>query len=126
MLHQEDIIKIVLEEGLYIHKSLGPGLLEKVYQTCLAYRLRKSGFFVEEEKAVPVIFEDIKMDCGYRADIIVEKSVVIETKSVDALIDIHTAQLLTQLKFLNIRHGLLLNFNVVLFKSGIKRVLNGY
>ncbi|MBX9783651.1 MAG: GxxExxY protein [Chitinophagaceae bacterium] len=123
---EEEIIKIVLDEAFYIHKTIGPGMLEKVYQTCLAYRLRKRGIFVEEEKPVPVVFEEIKMECGYRADIVVESKVIVETKSIDAIADIHTAQILTHLRFLNLRHGLLLNFNVVLLKNGIKRVLNGF
>jgi GxxExxY protein len=123
---EEEIMKIILDEAFYIHKTIGPGILEKVYQTYLAYRLRKRGFFVEEEKPVPVVFEEIKMECGYRADIVVESRVIVETKSIEAIADIHTAQILTHLKFLNLRHGLLLNFNVVLLKNGIKRVLNGF
>jgi GxxExxY protein len=108
---EEEIIKIILDEAFYIHKTIGPGMLEKVYQTCLAYRVRKRGLFVEEEKPVPVIFEEIKMECGYRADIVVENKVVVETKSIEAIADIHTAQILTHLRFLKLRHGLLLNFN---------------
>jgi len=123
---QEEIIKIILEESFYIHKSIGPGMLENVYKTCLAYRLRQRGLFVETEKAVPVIFEEVKMDCGYRADILVEKSVIVDTKTIDAIGDLQIAQLLTYLRFLNLRYGLILNFKTVLLKDGIKRVLNGY
>lgn len=101
-------------------------MLESVYKTCLAYRLNKHGLFIEVEKAVPVFFEEIKMECGYRADLVVERSVVVDTKSIDAIGPLQIAQVLTYLRFLNLRHGLILNFNTVLMKDGIKRVLNGY
>ena len=101
-------------------------MLENVYKTCLAYRLRQKGLYVETEKPVAVVFEEIKMECGYRADIVVEKSVVIETKNIDAIAPLHVAQLLTYLRFLNMRFGLILNFNSVLLKDGIKRVINGF
>jgi GxxExxY protein len=123
---QEQIIKIILDEAIYIHKTIGPGMLENVYKTCLAYRLIKRGLFVEVEKAVPVLFEEIKMECGYRADIVVERSVVVDTKSIEGIGPIQIAQVLTYLRFLKIRYGLILNFNAVLMKDGIKRVLNGY
>lgn len=125
-MHEEEIIKIILEEGLYIHKTMGPGLLESVYKTCLAYRLRKRGLKVEVEKPVPVLFEDIKMECGYRADLVVEDKVIVETKNAEAIIEIHITILLTYLRFQKLRYGLILNFRTVLFKNGIKRVLNGY
>jgi len=125
-MNEEAIIKIILEEGLYIHRSIGPGMLENVYKTCLAYRLRKRGLFVETEKPVPVIFETIKMECGYRSDIVVGKKVIVDTKTIDAIGDLQIAQLLTYLRFLQVRHGIILNFNTVLFKHGIKRVLNGF
>lgn len=123
---KEEIMKIVLDEAMYIHKSIGPGMLENVYKPCLAYRLKKRGLNVETEKPIPVIFEEVRMECGYRADIIVEKSIVIETKSIDAIGPLQIAQVLTYLRFLCLRHGLILNFNTVLLKNGIKRVLNGY
>ena len=123
---EEEIIKIILDEAFYIHKTIGPGMLESVYQTCLAYRVRKRGLFVETEKPVPVIFEEIKMDCGYRTDIVVERKVIVDTKNIEAIVEIHIAQVLTYLRFLNIRHGLILNFKTVLLKDGIKRVLNGF
>ena len=125
-MNEEEIIKIILDEAFYIHKTIGPGMLESVYQTCLAHRLRQRNLYVEIEKAVPVIFEDIKMECGYRADLVVERKVVVDTKNIEAIADIHIAQLLTYLRFLNIRHGLILNFKTVLLKNGIKRVLNGF
>ena len=120
----EEIIKIILNESIYIHKRIGPGMLESVYKNCLAYRLRNRGLYVEIEKPIPVIFEEVKMDCGYRADIVVEKSVLVDTKRIDAIGQLQIAQVLTYLRFLNLRYGLILNFNAVLMKDGIKRVLN--
>jgi GxxExxY protein len=123
---EEEIIKIILDEAFYIHKIIGPGMLENVYKTCLAYRLVKRGLFVETEKAIPVVFEEIRMECGYRADIVVERRVVVDTKSIEAIGPLQLAQVLTYLRFLRLRHGLILNFNTVLLKDGIKRVLNGF
>lgn len=101
-------------------------MLENVYQTCLAYRLRQRGLFVETEKPIPVVFEEIKMECGYRADLVIERKIIVDTKNIETIADIHVAQLLTYLRFLDLRHGLILNFRTVLLKNGIKRVLNGY
>src|SRR5688500_161928 len=101
-------------------------MLENVYKTCLAYRLRKRGLFVETERPVPVIFEEIKMECGYRSDMVVERKIIVDTKTIDGIGDIQIAQMLTYLRFLKLRHGLILNFNTVLLKNGIKRVLNGF
>lgn len=123
---EEEIIKVILDEAFLIHKSIGPGMLEKVYQTCLAYRLRKKGLFVEEEKPVPVVFEEVRMECGYRADLVVENKIIVDAKNVEAIADIHIAQLLTYLRFLNLRPGLILNFRTVLLKDGIRRVVRGY
>jgi len=123
---QDDIIKIILDEAFHVHRGVGPGMLETVYKNCLAYRLAKRGLSIEIEKPIPVIFEEVRMECGYRADIVVEKSVVVDTKSIEAIGPLQIAQLLTYLRFLNLRHGLILNFNSVLMKDGIKRVLNGY
>lgn len=123
---EEKIITLILNEAFHIHKTIGPGMLENVYKTCLAYRLRQNGLFVETEKPVPVVFEEIKMECGYRADLVVERKIIVDTKNIDAIADIHVAQLLTYLRFLNLRHGLILNFKTVLLKNGIKRVLNGF
>jgi GxxExxY protein len=101
-------------------------MLENVYQTCLAYRLRKRDLIVETEKPIPVHFEEVKMECGYRADLYIEQKVVVETKSTDGITPLHLAQVLTHLRFLNLRYGLLLNFNNIYLKDGIKRVLNGF
>lgn len=123
---EEDLIKIILDEAFHIHKTIGPVMLENVYQTCLAYRLRQRGLFVETEKPIPVVFEEIKMECGYRADLVIERKIIVDTKNIETIADIHVAQLLTYLRFLDLRHGLILNFRTVLLKNGIKRVLNGY
>jgi GxxExxY protein len=107
-----------------VHKSLGPGLLESAYKACLNYKISESGFLTEKEKPMPLVFETIRLDCGYRIDILVEQKLVIEVKSVEALNDIHLAQTLTYLKLGNFKLGLLVNFNVVYLKDGIKRVVN--
>lgn len=123
---EEQIISLVLKEAIYIHRTIGPGLLENVYKTCLVYRLREIGLNVEREKPIPVYFEGIKIDCGYRADMVVEGKVVIDTKCVDIISELHIAQVLTYLRFLKLRYGLILNFKTILLKNGIKRVLNGF
>ena len=123
---EEAIIKIVLDEAFHVHKKIGPGMFESVYKTCLAYRLQKRGLLLETEKPVPVFFEEVKMDCGYRADILVEKQVIVETKSIVGIGPLQVAQVLTYLRFLGLRYGLILNFDVLLLKDGIRRVLNGY
>jgi GxxExxY protein len=101
-------------------------MLENVYKTCLAYRLRKRGLYVETEKPVPVIFEEVKMDCGYRADLVVERIIIVDTKTIEGIGLIQISQLLTYLRFLKLRKGLILNFNTVKLKDGIKRVINGF
>ena len=108
-----------------MHSALGPGLLENAYQECLFYKLTKEGFYVEKEKPMPLIFEDVQLECGYRIDLLVENKVVIELKSVEALNDVHLAQTLTYLKLGNYKLGLLMNCNVSLLKKGIRRVVNG-
>ncbi|MEO5912461.1 MAG: GxxExxY protein [Pelobium sp.] len=112
--------------AIKVHRELGPGLLESAYKECLSYELFKSGLIVEKEKALPLIYEEVKLDCGYRLDIIVENKLIIEVKSVEALNDIHLAQTLTYLKLSKCKLGLLINFNVLLLKDGVKRVINGY
>lgn len=112
--------------AINIHKELGPGLLESTYETCLAYELKEMGFDVKQQQPLPVVYKDIKLNAGYRIDLLIENKVIVEVKSVEALADIHTAQLLTYLKLKDIKLGLLINFNEVLLKNGIKRILNGY
>ena len=122
---ENEIAYQVIGAALEVHKALGPGLLESAYQESLAYKLRQLNFDVIKEKPMPLVFEEVKLEVGYRIDLLVENKVVIEIKSVDALNDVHLAQILTYLKLGNYKLGLLINFNVVLLKQGIKRVING-
>ena len=124
-MQENEISQIVFESGLKIHRELGPGLLESAYEECLIYELRTKGLFVERQKPMPLIYESVKMDVGYRLDLIVENKVVIEVKSCESLNDVHLAQVITYLKLSECKLGLLINFNVKLFKNGYKRVLNG-
>lgn len=114
----------VIASAIDVHKALGPGLLESAYKECLFYALNKKGLLVEKEKPMPVIFEEVKMNCGYRIDLLVENKVVVELKSVEALNDVHLAQTLTYLRLGEFKLGLLINFNVALLKNGIRRVIN--
>lgn len=116
----------VIGLAIEVHKNLGPGLLESAYKECLCYKLIHNGLFVEKEKAMPLIYEDVKLECGYRIDLLVEKNLVVEIKSVECLNDVHLAQTLTYLKIGKFKLGLLINFNVVRLKDGIKRVINGF
>jgi len=120
----DEIANKVIGYAIEVHKALGPGLLESAYQECLYYKLSQAGFIVEKEKPMPLVFEDVKLDCGYRIDILVENKLVLEIKAVEKLNDVHLAQILTYLKVGHFKLGLLLNFNVVLLKDGIKRVIN--
>ena len=122
---ENEISKIVFESALKVHRSLGPGVLESAYEECLFYELKKLNLSVEKQKALPLIYEDVKLDVGYRIDIIVENKFIIEIKSVVELNDVHLAQLLTYLKLSNCKLGLLINFNVRLLKEGVRRVVNG-
>ncbi|MFY9307565.1 MAG: GxxExxY protein [Bacteroidia bacterium] len=122
---ENEIANKIIGTAIEVHKALAPCLLESAYKECLYYKIAKSGLFVEKEKPMPLFFEEVKLDCGYRIDLLVENKLVIELKSVDALSDIHLAQTLTYLKLGNYKLGLLINFNVVLLKEGIRRVING-
>jgi len=121
---ENEISKIIFDCALKVHKSLGPGLLESAYEECLFYELKKTGLKIVKQKPLPLIYEEVKLEIGYRVDIIVENKVIVEIKSVDALNDIHLAQVLTYLKLSNCKLGMLINFNVTLIKNGIKRVVN--
>jgi GxxExxY protein len=120
----EELTGSIIKCAMEVHTTLGPGLLESAYKECLYYKLRTSGIHVEKEKALPVFFENIQLDCGYRVDLLVEEKIVVELKSVKKVEDIHLAQLLTYMKLGNYKVGLLINFNVVSLKDGIKRVVN--
>lgn len=122
---ENDISKIVFESALKVHQTLGPGLLESAYEECLFYELKKYNLKVEKQKQLPLVYEDVKLDAGYRIDIIIEDKFIVEIKSVEALNDVHLAQLLTYLRLSNCKLGLLINFNVSLLKNGVKRVING-
>ncbi len=124
-MHENDIATIILGCAIEVHKQLGPGLLESAYEACLVYELKEKGLNVVQQAALPVIYKDVKLEAGYRIDVLVENKVIIEIKSVDALADIHLAQVLTYLKLKDVKLGLLINFNSVLLKEGIKRVVNG-
>ncbi|MCC5940119.1 MAG: GxxExxY protein [Balneolaceae bacterium] len=124
MLVENEIGKEIVNCALNVHKSLGPGLLESTYQACLAYELHSAGLLVQKEVALPVIYKDVKLECGYRIDLWVNNKVIIEVKAVDALNDIHLAQILTYLKLTDNRLGFLINFNVPRIKNGIRRVVN--
>jgi len=123
-MHENEIAGKVIGVAIEIHQALGPGLLENAYKECLYYKLCEAGLYVEKEKAMPLIFEKVKLDCGYRIDLLVENKLVIELKSVDVINDVHLAQTLTYLKLGNFKLGLLINFNVALLKNGIKRMVN--
>jgi GxxExxY protein len=109
--------------AIKVHRALGPGLLESSYKECLYYEVVKAGYFAEKEKPLPLVYESIKLDIGYRIDLLIENKLVVEIKAVDALADIHTAQVLTYLKLSGNRLGLLINFNVPVLKNGIKRLV---
>ena len=120
----EEIGKNIVNSAIKVHKVLGPGLLETVYQRCLAYELDKTGLKVDCEVPIPVKYEKISIDLGFRIDMMIQQNVVIENKTVERLMPIHEAQLLTYLKLTNLKLGFLLNWNVPLMKDGIKRMVN--
>ncbi|MFY7900954.1 MAG: GxxExxY protein [Chitinophagaceae bacterium] len=122
---ENELAKIVFESGLKVHKALGPGLLESAYEECLYFELVNQGLYVEKQKGLPLMYEQVKLDIGYRVDLLLERKLIVEIKSVEALNDIHLAQVITYLKLSNCKLGLLINFNTTLFKDGIKRVING-
>jgi GxxExxY protein len=109
---REEIFKLILDCAFTVHSELGPGLLENAYEECLCYELRNAGLKVERQKALPLVYKEIKLDAGYRIDILVEDSIVIELKAVEELTDVHLAQVLTYLKLSKCKLGLLVNFNV--------------
>lgn len=116
----------IIGAAIEVHKALGPGLLESAYEECLYFELLQTGLKVEKQKALPVVYKEVKLEAGYRIDLLVEGSVVVELKSVEALNDVHTAQVLTYLKLSGCKTGLLMNFNVAKLTNGIKRFKNGY
>jgi GxxExxY protein len=122
---ENEVAKQPVDVAFKIHTTFGPGLLESIYETIMAYELQKRGLRVVRQLAIPVVYESIRMDLGFRADLIIESKVVIEIKSVEAIAPVHKKQLLTYLRLTDKRLGLLINFNVELIKDGITRVVNG-
>ncbi len=117
----DNVAKAVVDAAYHVHKNLGPGLLESVYEICLAHEIKKRGLAIEQQKQVSIEYDGIKLDAGLRADLLVEGNVVVELKAVEILLPVHEAQLLTYLKLMKKRIGLLINFNVPVIKNGIKR-----
>ncbi|MFM9963045.1 MAG: GxxExxY protein [Planctomycetaceae bacterium] len=116
----------IIAAAIEVHRRLGPGLLESAYRACLAYELRKRGMKVEEERPVPVIYDEVKLDCGFRADLVVNGLVVVELKAKSAIHPVDKAQTLSHLRLLNLRFGLLINFHEVRLVDGVSRIVNGY
>lgn len=123
---EDDTSRIIIGCAIEVHKNLGPGLLESAYQECLCYELKKKGLKIQKEKALPVVYKEIKLDQGYRIDILVENKVVIELKTVEYFTDVHSAQILTHLKLGEYKLGLLINFHISLLKNRIKRFIMQY
>jgi len=123
-MRENEITEEFIGCAMRVHRKLGPGLLESVYEECVAYELTKSGLFFERQKALPVVYETIKLEAGYRVDFMLERKVIIELKAVEILNDVHLAQLMTYLRLADCRLGLLINFNVTLLRQGIRRVAN--
>lgn len=123
-LTENELATLALDAAFKVHRTLGPGLLESAYKECLYYELKKTGLLVQKEKPLPLVYEEVKLECGYRADITMDNRFLIEVKAVDSLNDIFLAQTLTYLKLAKCKLGLLINFNVIFLKDGIKRVIN--
>ncbi len=119
------ITEAIIGSAIQVHRVLGPGLLESAYVECLAYELKKRGLRVEQQRPVPLVYEQVKLECGYRMDLLVEQSVVVEVKSVEALAPIHEAQTMSYLRLSESKLALLINFNVLVLKDGIRRFVNG-
>jgi len=122
---ESEITEHAVGAAIKVHKALGPGLLESAYKSCLFYEIKKSGLFVEREKAVPLIYAEAKLDCGLRTDLVIENKVIVDVKAVDSFSEIHLKQT-TNLSLLDVRVGLLMNFNVLRLKAGLKRVVNDF
>ncbi|MGA9527705.1 MAG: GxxExxY protein [Terriglobales bacterium] len=122
----DQISRRVIGAAIEVHRHLGPGLLESAYQSCLAYELKQRGLRLEEQRALPVTYKDVKLDCGYRLDIVVEDEIIVEVKAVETLLPIHEAQLLSYLRLAHKKAGLLINFHVPVLKNGLKRIVNEF
>ena len=122
----DQISRRIIGAAIEVHRQLGPGLLESAYQSCLEYELKQRGLRVEEQKPLPVIYKEVKLDCGYRLDFVVEDEIIVEVKAVESLLPIHEAQLLSYLRLAHKTVGLLINFHVPVLKSGLKRIVNEF
>ncbi|CAN5391333.1 GxxExxY protein [soil metagenome] len=123
---ENEITEIIIGCAIKVHKTLGPGLLESAYEECLYYEVCKTPLEVERQKPIPLIYEEVKLECGYCSDLVFNSKVIVELKSVEALNDIHMAQILTYLKLTDCKAGLLINFNVLKLTDGLRRVVNKY
>jgi GxxExxY protein len=123
-MNENELSNLVIGCAIKVHIALGPGLLESAYEECLYYELQKNNLYTEKQKPLPLIYEEVKLEIGYRVDVFVEKKFIIEIKSVESLTDVHLAQVLTYLKLSDCKLGLLINFNVSKLKDGIRRVVN--
>jgi GxxExxY protein len=123
-MNENELSKTIIGCAIEVHKQLGPGLLESAYQECMYYELRQIGLEVQKEKPMPIVYKEVKLDHGYRIDLLVEGKVVIEIKTVDTFNEVHIAQVLTYLKLGNYKLGLLLNFQTTMLRNGIKRIIN--
>jgi GxxExxY protein len=121
---ENEIAKIIVDAAYKIHTTFGPGLLESVYEAVLAHELERRGLAVVRQQAIPVVYEEVQLEVGFRADLIVERKVIVEVKSIEAIAPVHLKQLRTYLRLTDLRLGLLVNFNVELIKDGIRRVVN--
>ena len=121
-----EITSAIIGAAIKVHKALGPGLLESAYRVCLAYELQKMGFTVEQEKPIPIVYEGVKLECGFRADLLVQGLVVVECKAKDKLHPVDQAQLMSHLRLLDLQVGLLINFHELVLKDGLKRIVNNY
>ena len=124
-MHENEIARTIVDAAFKVHKKLGPGLLESVYDACLTHELGLRGLYVARQRGIPVVYDTVRMNVGFRADLIVEELVVVEIKSVEAIARIHRMQLLTYLRLSEKRLGLLINFNTEVIRDGIRRVVNG-
>ena len=123
-MNENELSTVIIGCGFKVHYALGPGLLESAYEACLYHELIKAGLKVERQKPIPLVYEEVHLECGYRADLLIENKIIVELKAVESLHPIHQSQLLTHLRLANLKLGLLINFNVPLLKEGIKRVVN--
>ncbi len=121
---ENELSRVIVDAAFKIHTTLGPGLYESVYEVTMAYELQRRGCTIVRQRGIPVLYEEVKLDLGFRADIIVSRKVIIEVKSIEAIAPVHAKQLRTYLRLMDLRLGLLINFNVDLIKDGIRRVVN--